>query len=244
VLLVQLRQLATEARPPARSERGGEIRERGADAIGRFVEDHGGALVAQRADQLLARAGLARGEAEEQEAIARQPRADERGQRRRRSRDDLDLRTACHGGGHGARARIGDAGHAGLADHGHALTGRERGDQLLRPHGLVALEQRHDPPAGIDRAMEIRVREQRLRGARVLGGDHVGLAQHARGAEREILEVADRRAHDEQRAAVTQDHSRVIASMSTALPSSASRYFFSRSSMRFSSWRARSRLTL
>jgi len=38
-------------------------------------------------------------------------------------------------------------------------------------------------------------------------------------------------------------HSRLSAPMSTEVPSSDSRYFLSRSSMRFSSWRARSRLT-
>src|SRR5262249_50199751 len=106
--------------------------------------------------------------------------------------------------------------------------------------GLVALEEADDRPPRVHRAERIDVREQRLRRAGILGRDHVDRSQKARCAQGQVLEVADRRAHDVERSG----HSLVSASMSTAVPISLSRYFLSRSSIRFSSWRARSRLTL
>jgi hypothetical protein len=82
---------------------------------------------------------------------------------------------------------------------------------------------------------------QQLTGAaRVLGGDDLGLAQHARGAQREILEVADRRGDDRQRPPRHYSSRRradVDRGAQLGLEVAAQR-----SSSRFSSWRARSRL--
>ena len=96
------------------------------------------------------------------------------------------------------RPRIGHARHPGLADHRHPLAGAQHTGDLVGALGLVALEVRDHPARGVARPQRVDVGEQEPRGTRVLGRDEIRLAQDARRAQRQVLEVADRRADDEQ----------------------------------------------
>src|SRR5262249_21635883 len=73
--------------------------------------------------------------------------------------------------------------------------------------GLVALEVRDDVAPGVGGTERIDVREQQPRCTGVLGRDQVGFPEHARRPQRQVLEVADRRADDEQDA----DHGPLIS---------------------------------
>src|SRR5439155_18810768 len=92
VLLVDLRELAADRDLAVLAERPREIGERRRDTIGRLVEDQRCDLGAQRAEQRLARTGLARRKAEEREAFRRYPRTDERRERGIGPRHDLEPR--------------------------------------------------------------------------------------------------------------------------------------------------------
>ena len=65
---------------------------------------------------------------------------------------------------------------------------------LVSPGALVVLVDGHQATAGGNAG----VGEQRPGPAGVLGGDHVGVAQHLHGARREIPQVADRRADQDE----------------------------------------------
>ena len=53
---------------------------------------------------------------------------------------------------------------------------------------------------GLERRVDVVAREQLARHARVLGLDHVGVAQGVEDAQRDVAEVADRRGADEEAA--------------------------------------------
>jgi hypothetical protein len=114
--------------------------------------------------------------------------------------DDLDPHPGSDRRGDRVGARIRYPRHPGLADHRDPAAGRERLDELAGPPGLVALEVRDHLAIGVARPQRVDVRQQEPRRAGVLGGDQVRLAEDPRRAQRQILEVADRRADDVQRA--------------------------------------------
>src|SRR5262249_28723859 len=115
--LVDLGELAREASGPLRPEGGGEVGEGGADARRRLVEDEGRRLGAEAAEELAPRSLVARREADEEEALGREAGEDERGDRRRRARDDLDAHAGGDRGGDQAPPRGGDPGRARPAHH-------------------------------------------------------------------------------------------------------------------------------
>src|SRR5437867_4460558 len=101
------------------------------------------------------------------------------------------------------RARLADEQEAGVRDARGARVGHERDRaaagqlaQQLRPtRELVVLEVAHGPLVNVE------MREERTRPARVLAGDQVHFAQDAQRAQGDVLEVADRSRDDEERAA-------------------------------------------
>jgi hypothetical protein len=95
---------------------------------------------------------------------------------------------------HEPLARIGDERRARVAHERDARAARERGEHKLAALPLVVPVQR-DRLSGDPVAIE-----QHARVARVLGQHELGLAQHAQCAQRHVLEVADRRRHEMQRA--------------------------------------------
>ena len=84
-------------------------------------------------------------------------------------------------------------GRPGVADERHPLAGDEPGQQLGRPLRLVVLvvaeELRRDAVT----------REERARPPRVLAEHEVGLGELTKDAERDVLEIADRRRADGER---------------------------------------------
>jgi hypothetical protein len=88
---------------------------------------------------------------------------------------------------------IGEARHAGVGDERHVLRLQPFGQaaHLTGPAELVEAGQRR---------RDLVRPQQGARGARVLGGDQIDLAQDADRAEGDVFEVPDRRANHVQRA--------------------------------------------
>ena len=85
------------------------------------------------------------------------------------------------------------AGHAGVGDERHPLPGFEPRQELRDAGGLVVLVVGEEPGAD-----PVAV-EQPARVARVLGEHEVGFAQLGEHAQRDVLEVPDRRRADRER---------------------------------------------
>ena len=96
------------------------------------------------------------------------------------------------GDGRGWRAGIGKRRRPGVAYQRQALAFLKEIQQLACGGALVVLVQGHG--AGVDAV----AREQRARGARVLAGDDIGLAQRFERARAGVGQIADRRGDDEQ----------------------------------------------
>ena len=144
-------------------------------------------------------ARLARQEADEAPAVGGQRAGDERRERRARPRQDLDR--AARRRRRPARARSPGRSPSGIpASETSATTAplAHPRDQLGRPRALVVLV----VARRASRADAVAV-EQHPRAARVLAGDDVGVAQRAEHAQRDVLEVPDRRRADDQPAALT-----------------------------------------
>jgi hypothetical protein len=162
--------------------------------VRRLVEDDRPPFAGEGGDPLRPPGTGPRQEALEDEPARRQPRRHECGDRRRRARDHDHVEAAVCRSAHHALARVGDARHAGVGHDGHGLASAQpvedarhlrrlvvvvRRQQLLRPHAR-GLEQ----PTGAPR---------------VLAHDDVGLGKGAHGARRQVVEVPDRRADEDER---------------------------------------------
>ena len=121
----------------------------------------------------------------EGEALGGEAAGDEGGEGGVGSGDGEDRNAGGDGGLNELGAGVGDAGSAGVRDDGDAGAGLELGYKLLGALGLV--EEMVAEGGGDD----LKVVEEFLRLARVFAGDLVGLAQDAKGAQGDVLEVAD-----------------------------------------------------
>jgi hypothetical protein len=113
-------------------------------------------------------------------------REDERRDAGGRARDGDDRQISIDGAPHEQVARVGDARHAGIADHGDRLALPQELDDPLAGPILVELVEREL------RLLDVEVLEQQSGLARVLAGDIVDLPQRLKRADGDIAEVADR----------------------------------------------------
>src|SRR5262249_45339238 len=104
---------------------------------------------------------------------------------------DLVARTK----GDEAIARIADQGHAGVADESNFSTLLHSNDEFRRTGHFVVFV------IGDERLLNVVVREKFLRVACVFAGDLAGFFEDADSAERDVLEIADRCAHEVEAAA-------------------------------------------
>ena len=92
-------------------------------------------------------------------------------------------------GRHQPRARVADAGRAGVGDERDRFAARDARDDLAGGLGFVVGMQRDAARARADAL------KQRPAGARVLGRDHRDGSQHAGGPPAYVFQVTDRRGH-------------------------------------------------
>jgi len=119
----------------------------------------------------------------------------QRREHRRRPRDRHDRSTGGDRGRHDAEAGVGEQRRPRLRDQRHVLAGGEQPRDLAGARRFVGVVARND------RAIVARgavLRQKSPCGARVLGDNHVGVAQRGSGARREIAGVAERRGDDEE----------------------------------------------
>ena len=117
----------------------------------------------------------------------------QRGQRRRRARRRLHPDSLRDGLAHQPVAGIGDQRRARVRDQRHARTRFQFLDQLRCAHGLVVLV------ITDRRFVDAVVIEQLARLPRVLASHQVCLAQNPQRAQRDVLQIADRRGHQVER---------------------------------------------
>src|SRR5581483_935 len=130
---------------------------------------------------------------EELVPLGGKPARDERGLDRGRARQHRHRHPGCEGRCHEARAGVADRRQAGVRDERHSRPGLQPGQHLRRALRLVVLviaRQRRRNPVPL---------QEDARPPRVLAEDEVGLAELAEDAQRDVLEVADRRRADRQR---------------------------------------------
>jgi len=154
------------------------------------LEQHDRALLLREGQQGTAARGQAgRQESLEAEAPRGQAAAHQGGGDRAGPRHAHHRMAGGAGGGHQRLARIGDAGQARVADHGHGLTRRQGRQQLGFAGALVVLMEAQQPAADAEPL------QQQAAAARVLAGDPVHPLQHPPRPGREVIAVADRGAH-------------------------------------------------
>ncbi len=135
----------------------------------------------------------AREVADELEALADETARNERRLDRRRPRQDGHRNARFQRGGDEPGAGIVHPRQARVARQRNPLAGLEPRQHLSRPLGLVVLVVAEHP-----RLDPVPV-EQDPRPPRVLAEDEVGLGELAQDAERDVLEVPDRRRADGER---------------------------------------------
>src|SRR5258706_15734405 len=135
-----------------------------------------------------------RQESDEMEFIRRQAARREAGDERAWAGHGFDAETGGDGGFHHAFTRIADAGTAGVRDQRDLLPAPEPFDDLLAAFGLVELK------IAQERLADAEMFQQLPGMPRVLGGNHVALAQDTKRAERDVLQVANPRGHEAKRA--------------------------------------------
>ena len=193
-LLVELRQLTAD-RDASVPERGEDLSEKRVRPPRRLEEHDGPWIVPERLHPSGAIAGTPREEPLEHEPIRREPGQDEGGDRGRRAGDHAHVDAAIHGELHHPIAGIGDARHAPVRDDRDVVAGFQALDELDGSIGLVPLEHRHEGLADVEASQE-------AAGApSVLGCDESDRRQRLASPAREVAEVADRRADEEEDAA-------------------------------------------
>ena len=162
------------------------------EAMRALVEHHRALEGVERAEPGESPAGLRRQEALEDEPVGGHAGRRQRSHQGRGARDrhHRDVRLAAEP--HQPEARVRHAGRAGVRHERDPRARLEPPQQLGPAAGLVVLEVRDER-----RAHPVRL-EQAPGPAGVLGGDEVGLSKDAEGAQRDVLEVADRRGDDEE----------------------------------------------
>jgi len=193
VLFVQLRGLAAEERV-AVSEKLHHVRKAVHDAHRGLVEHERRPLPGQPLEDAAARTRAGRQEADEEKTVGREA-GDRQGQGRgARAGHRHDRQAFLPGVAHEAIARVGDSRRAGIGDEGDVAAGPQGAEDPLPLPPLVLLEV--GGRGGCDGVGA----QENAGPACVLAGHEGGLAQHAQGAQGEVLQVADRRRDDEERA--------------------------------------------
>ena len=195
-LLVELRQLSAD-RDASVPEGGEDLSEQRVHPSRRLEEHDRPWIVPERLQASAPIAGTPREEPLEHEPIRREPRQDEGGDRGRRAGDHAHVDAALHRQLHHPVAGIGDAGHAPVRDDGDIVAGSETSHEFDGAIVLVPLEHRDE------RFAEVEVSEEAAGAPRVLRGDERDRRQRLARPVREISEVADRRADEEEDAAHT-----------------------------------------
>ena len=139
-------------------------------------------------------AGFVRQETDEMKFSRRQTARREPGNKRARTSHGLHAKSGGYGGAHHAFAGVADAGTAGVRDQRNFLAASETFDDLFAAFGLIELE------IAQERFGDAKMFQQLPGMTRVLGGNHVALAQDAQRAERDVLEIANRRGDEVKRA--------------------------------------------
>src|SRR2546428_3861687 len=157
-------------------------------AIRAFVDDERAATSEELRELAAARAALLLGEAHEGELAGRESRCDERGDGRRGAghRDDLLPRPDCRRDE--LLARVGEAGRARIRYERHFPATVQLAKQL---GGLAAVVE-----LGVARQMlrtDVVLAEKELRVPGVLARNHVNVLQDPQCAQRNVLEVPNRR---------------------------------------------------
>ena len=187
-LLELLGQLARHRNRAFGSENLGELLERLRQAIRRLVENHR-ALLAGELPQTLRPSFLGRQKTLETKTIAREAAVHKRRHESRSARQRLYFDPVLEASPHEQKAGIGNARRAGVRHQrdrlarldgtSNGLDGRMLVELMMAPHFLV------DP----------QMPEQHLSSPRILGQDQVHVREYPDGAQRDIVQVADRSGH-------------------------------------------------
>ena len=164
-----------------------EVGEKIADAKRAFVDDEGAAARKKVGELPPARAAFLFREADERELACWQSRRDKGGDRRSRAGHRHNLVSRGNSRGDELLARIGEAGGSGVGHERDVPAALKLADELGRFAPVIEL--------GIARQVlrpDLVLAQEDLRVPRVLARDHVDLLQDPKGAQRDILEVADR----------------------------------------------------
>ena len=188
-LLELLGDLARHRNPAVFAENLGELLETPDHAVGRFVENHR-ALLAGKRLQLLHPPLLLGQEALEAETVARKPALHQRRNQRRGAGQRLDLDPRLDARAHQQEPGVRNAGRPGVRHQGGiASRGDRPGDHFDRGV-LVELVVR------TEFLLDAEVLQQERRRARVLGEDEIHLAQDVHRAQRDVVQIPDRRRYD------------------------------------------------
>ena len=128
------------------------------------------------------------------EFLGRQPAGRQRRHQRARPRHRLDAQARRNRRLHHALARIADARAAGVGHQRDLLAAPQPLDDFLAPPGLVELE------VAQQRFGDAEMLQQLPGAPRVLRRHHVALLERAQRAQRDVLQVADRRGDQVERA--------------------------------------------
>src|ERR671922_138584 len=191
-LLEALRELSADGDRAVRLS-GRERAERHGKALRRLEGDDGIRTLRKLLPERFEGAAATREVADELVALADEAARDERRLHRGRARQNRDLDAGVQRRPHEPRTRVADPGKPRVAHERDALPSAQARQHLGRPGGLVVLVVREQACADAVAA------EQGLRPAGVLAEDDVRLGELAQDAQRDVLEVPDRRRADRER---------------------------------------------
>ena len=189
VLFVHLRYFPRYAAAPVLPEGGGKLFQCFHQPIGGFIKDHGSGFCSQAGQEGLP-AFFLRQKTFKSEFIAGETAGNQGRNAGRCARKGLYF-NAFFGTGTGQqKARIRNAGGAGVRDEGHIEPGENA--LLHQFHGLVLVEL----VMAFQGPMDIEMLQQDRAGAGVLGQNEVCSFEDFHCTERHILQVSHRRGHD------------------------------------------------
>lgn len=172
---------------------GGEFFEQTFDAVGGFVENPGPGHVFETVEFPPALARFVGEIADEVEFGGRQTAGGKSRDQGTRARDGLDAETGGARGAHDTFARVANAGAAGIGNERDALALAQAFEDFTGSARFVEAEVTQE------RFVKLEMLEQSGGVAGVFGGDDVTLFEGAQGAERDVLEIANRGGHEVKR---------------------------------------------
>ena len=156
----------------------------------RFVKDEKRPLAGERQQPLPSFSLTIRQKSRESEVVGGKPRGRERGDGGAGSRYRHYGDPCGHGVAHQLKAGIGDAGSPGVGDERHAKPLLQPFQDVIPFEVLVVVEVRGERPGDAEMG-------QQLPGmAGVFRRDQIGFLQDAQGAQRDVLQIPDRRGYD------------------------------------------------